>query len=126
MRATYDEVRTGFDDACLFVLLPHHESSACHPLISTRRGQEGEGLTVLDEDDGCTARVAKSNELRRLVRLGREEDVVVRNDTNGESMDVSPAADETRAVKGFELDESRAVDDSADEFADFPGLSDVC
>lgn len=79
----------------------------------------------MEEDDGCITSVAETNELRRLVRFGRKQDVVVRDDTDGETMNVSPTTDESGTVEGFELDESRAVDDPADELTNFPGLSNV-
>ena len=76
---------------------------------------------VLHEEDRRVGAVAQRDELRALLRLGREEDAVVGHDADRVAAEGRPAAHQLGAVGLLELLEAGAVDDAGEDLAHVEG-----
>ena len=108
VRHGVDQLGPVLDDAALLVARPHHEAR-----------------DVLHEQDRSIATVAERNELRSLLRLGREQDAVVGDHADRVAADRRPPAHQLGAVQSLELLEAGAVHYPGDDLAHVEGHAHV-
>src|SRR5687767_14858364 len=95
-------------DAAALVLLAYHEAG-----------------NVLQEEERDAPEAAQLDKVCRLQRRLAEEDAVVGDDADEESVDTSEARDQRRRVPLLEFVEPRTVDDARDHLAYVIGLAQI-
>ena len=108
VRDGVDQLGPVLDDAALLVPRPDHETG-----------------DVLHEEDRRVDAVAQGDELRTLLRLGREEDAVVGQDPDRVATHGAPAAHQLRPVGLLELLEARPVEDPGQDLTRIEGHAHV-